>query len=138
MFKRPEELIVLILGLLWVALTYFLTASFGADTYTVLLITGLTLVWAVVCFVLWQKNLSHMIWPLFLGCLVACWWPLLDWFAIKDFIIPGAESQAIVVAKPWYAGWTFKIILALIPVGLGYFIKLKRARQNKIKTASSF
>lgn len=138
MFKRPEELIVFVLGLLWVAFTYFLTTYLGADTYTSLVITGFTLLWAVVCFVLWQRDLSRMIWPCFLGLLVACWWPLLDWFAVKDFILPGAESQAIVVAKPWYAGWTFKIILALIPVAFGYFVKFKRARQNKIDTASSF
>ena len=138
MFKRPEEFIVFVLGLLWVAFTYFLTTYFGANTYTSLVITGFTLLWAVVCFVLWQRDLSRMIWPWFLGLLVACWWPFLDWFAIKDFIVPGAESQAIVVAKPWYASWTFKIILALIPVALGYFIKFKRARQTKIDTASSF
>lgn len=138
MFKRPEELIVFVLGLLWVVLTYFLTSYLGADTYTSLVITGFTLLWAVVCFMLWQRDLSRMIWPWFLGLLVACWWPLFDWFAVKDFIETGAESQAIVVAKPWYASWTFKIILALIPVALGYFIKFKRARQAKINTSSSF
>lgn len=138
MFKRPEELIVFVLGLLWVAFTYFLTAYLGADTYTSLLITGFTLLWAVVCFVLWQRDLSRMVWPCFLGLLAACWWPLLDWFAVKDVIVPGMESEAIVVAKPWYAGWTFKIILALIPVALGYFVKFKRARRTRIDTASSF
>lgn len=36
MFKRPEEIIVLILAVLWIAGTYFLAALFGADAYTVL------------------------------------------------------------------------------------------------------
>ncbi|MCP1660222.1 hypothetical protein [Neisseria perflava] len=138
MFKRPEELIVLILAVLWIVLTYFLAAYTGAAAYTVLLISVLTAVWAVVCFFLWQRGLSRLIWPLFLGALVACWWPWLDWYAVKDFIAPGAESQAIVVAKPWYAGWTFKIILAAIPVALGYAFKWKRARQTKISINSSF
>ena len=138
MFKRPEEIIVLVLGLLWVVLSYFLAGYLGADTGTTLMITGLTLIWAAVCFILWQRNLSRPIWPLFLGFLVACWWPFLDWFAIKDLIVPGAESQAIVVAKPWYASWTFKNILALIPVALGYFVKFRTARKQKITAASSF
>lgn len=138
MFKRPEEIIVLVLAALWVALTYFTATYIGTNVYTIFLITGLTLAWAVICFILWQRNLSGAIWPFFLGCLVACWWPILDWFAIKDFIVPGAESQTLVIAKPWYAGWTFKIILATIPVILGYVFKWKRARQRQFEQASSF
>lgn len=138
MFKRPEELIVLILALLWVALTYFTAAYFIADNYTVLLITSLTFVWAVVCFVIWQRNLSRMVWPLFLGALVACWWPLLDWLAVKDILLAGAQNDAILVAKPWYAGWTFKLILAAVPVLAAYFVKWKRAKQRKLNSASSF
>ena len=49
MFKRPEEIIVLVLAVIWVVLTYFIAAFLGADTYTIFLITGLTLVWAGVC-----------------------------------------------------------------------------------------
>ncbi|QEY24676.1 hypothetical protein [Neisseria animalis] len=134
MFKRPEELIVLVLALLWVALTYFGSASFGADAATVFLITGLTLAWAAVCFLLWQRNLSRMIWPLFLGALAACWWPLLDWYAVKD--IPAAGN--IPTDTPWYAGWTFKGILAAIPVIIGYLAKWKRARRLKREQAANF
>lgn len=70
MFKRPEEIIVLILAVLWIAGTYFLAALFGADAYTVLKITALTLLWSAASFLLWQKNLSRHIWPLLLGCLL--------------------------------------------------------------------
>ncbi|MCD0217583.1 hypothetical protein LN386_26860, partial [Enterobacter hormaechei subsp. steigerwaltii] len=63
MFKRPEEIIVLILAVLWIAGTYFLAALFGADAYTVLKITALTLLWSAASFLLWQKNLSRHIWP---------------------------------------------------------------------------
>ena len=65
MFKRPEEIIVLVLAVLWVVLTYFLAAYCGADAYTVILITGLTLVWAAVCFRFWQKGWERNIWPVF-------------------------------------------------------------------------
>lgn len=56
MFKRPEEIIVLILAVLWIAGTYFLAALFGADAYTVLKITALTLFWSAASFLLWQKK----------------------------------------------------------------------------------
>lgn len=64
----------------------------------------------------------------FLGCLVACWWPMLDWLAVKDIIVPNSEAAAIVVAKPWYAGWIFKSFLALLPVVAGYAFKWKKSR----------
>ena len=119
MFKRPEEIIVLVLALLFVALTYFVAAFLGADAYTVLLITGLTLVWAAVCFYLWQRNLSGRVWPLFAAALVACWWPMLDWWA-------GSEGA-------WYAGWTVKILLAAAPAALLYAWKYKRAQKAALR-----
>ena len=42
MFKRPEEIIVLILALLWVVLSYYIAAILISDAYTILLITVLT------------------------------------------------------------------------------------------------
>lgn len=128
MFKRPEEIIVLVLAVLWVVLTYFLAAFCGADAYTVMLITGLTLIWTAVCFRFWQKGWERKIWPVFLGSLVVCWWPMLDWLAVKDIIVPNSEAAAIVVAKPWYADWIFKSFLALLPVVAGYAFKWKRSR----------
>ena len=83
MFKRPEEIIVLVLALLWVALSYYFAAILISDAYTILLITVLTFVWAAICFLLWQRNLSRHIWPLFLGSLVACWWPYFTWLASR-------------------------------------------------------
>ena len=118
------------LPLFWVVLTYFIAAFLGADTYTIFLITGLTLVWAGVCFRLWQINLSRNIWPLFLGSLVMCWWPYLDWYAIKDIVVPASGGEAIIVTKPWYASWTFKFILSMIPVALGYSFKWKQAKKR--------
>ena len=50
MFKRPEEIIVLILALLWVGLSYYFAAILISDAYTILLITVLTFVWAAICF----------------------------------------------------------------------------------------
>ena len=135
MFKRPEELIMLVLAVLWVILTYFLCGYFGVPAQTSLLIAALTLIWAAASFSLWQRNYSRLIWPVLLGLLVACWWPFLDWYAVKDIVVPGMEHQAIIVNKPWYAGWTFKFILALIPICAGYFFKWKNSRKSKTSPA---
>ena len=129
MFKRPEEFIMAILAALWVVLTYFLADYFGAPTHTVLLITALTLIWAIVFFIVWQRNVSRLVWPLFLGLLVACWWPFLDWYAVSDILVPGASTDTIMISKPWYATWTFKLIIAAIPVLLGYAFKWKMKRK---------
>jgi len=118
MFKRPEEIIVLILALLWVALSYYFAAILISDAYTILLITVLTFVWAAICFLLWQRNLSRHIWPLFLGSLVACWWPYFTWLASD------------VPEGTWYSGWTFKSIIALIPVVAAYIFKWKQRKKN--------
>lgn len=131
MFKRPEEILVLILAICWLVCTYFLAAYLGADAYTVLTITGLTLLWAAASFKLWQRNLSRHIWPLFLGFLVACWWPYLDWLAVKDIAVSDSGSQAVLIAKPWYASWTFKIILALIPTAAAYAFKWKQSKKRR-------
>ncbi|MDO4641152.1 MAG: hypothetical protein Q4A84_05545 [Neisseria sp.] len=130
MFKRPEELIMAVLAALWVVLTYFLAGYIGAPTQTALLIAALTLIWAGVFFMLWQRGHSAWSWPVFLGLLVACWWPALDWYAIRNLVAAGVASETIVIGKPWYASWTFKIILAVVPVVLGYGFKWKIARKK--------
>lgn len=132
MFKRPEEIIVFILALLWVGLSYYLAAFLGADAYTVIKITVFTLIWAAVCFRLWQRNLSSNIWPLMLGFLTACWWPYLDWLAVKDIIAPDTQNQTIVITRPWYAGWLFKSLTALVPVCAGYAFKWRQNRKRKL------
>lgn len=136
MFKRPEELIVLVLALCWVGLTYFAAAAFTGDTYTTLLISGLTLAWALVCFALWQRNLSRLIWPLFIGTLVACWWPLLDWFAFKDYA--DSTQEALAIDAPWYTGWTFKLILAIVPTLFAFYWRWQRARRRRLAEAANF
>lgn len=130
MFKRPEELIMVVLAALWVVLTFFLASYFGAPTYTALLIAALTLIWGAVFFMLWQRNKTAWLWPVFLGLLVACWWPFLDWYAVRDLVAAGVANETILVAKPWYATWTFKIIAAVIPVVLGYGMKWKTSRKE--------
>ena len=134
MLKRPEEFIMAILAALWVVLTYFIADYLGAATHTALLISALTLIWALVFFILWQRNITHLIWPVFLGLLVACWWPFLDWYAVSDILVPGASSETIVIAKPWYATWTFKMIIAAIPVLAGYAVKWKFKRKAPISS----
>lgn len=135
MLSRPEEFIMAILAGLWVVLTYFLASYTDMPTHTALLITVLSLVWVIVFFLLWQRNRIRLLWPIFLGLLVACWWPALDWLAIKDVLAPGAMGETIVISKPWYATWTAKLIYAAIPMLMGYVVmwKLKtRPAQHQI------
>ncbi|MCP2041385.1 putative neutral ceramidase superfamily lipid hydrolase [Neisseria sp. HSC-16F19] len=121
MLNRPEELIMAVLAGLWVVLTYLLADYIGIHTHTALLITALSLIWAAVFFMLWQRSRIRWIWPLFLGLLVACWWPALDWLAVKDIAMDNADGL-IVLSRPWYATWTAKLIYAAIPILIGYII----------------
>ena len=137
MFKRPEELIMAVLAALWVVFTYFLASYFGAPAQTALLITTLTLIWAALFFGLWQRGHTGAIWPIFLGLLVACWWPFIDWYAISGFVTPESVNETIVLNRPWYDTWTAKIIWALIPTVLGYVYKWKRSRRTVPTTFSA-
>ncbi|EFE48845.1 hypothetical protein NEIELOOT_02436 [Neisseria elongata subsp. glycolytica ATCC 29315] len=80
---------------------------------------------------LWQRDRIRLIWPLFLGLLTACWWPLLDWYAVSKFVGPGAVADTIVINKPWFASWTFKIVLALVPTVAAYAVKYKHYRNHR-------
>lgn len=136
MLSKPEEFIMAVLASLWVVLTYFMASYAGMPVHTALLITVLTLLWALVLFLLWQRNRTRLLWPVFLGLLVACWWPALDWLAVKDLLIPGVESSTIILNLPWYATWTAKLIYALLPILGGYAMmwKLKYHRSNRDQT----
>ena len=131
--RKPEEFIIAVIGILWVILSYFIADYLGAPTQPPLLICVLSLLWVIVAFAVWQRHWMDWVWPVFLGLLVACWWPLLDWLAIKDIILPSANTDTIVIAKPWYDTWTFKIILSIVPMLIGYAAKwrLSSARKSR-------
>ena len=57
--------------------------------------------------------------------------PLLDWYAVSKFVEPGAVADTIVINKPWFASWTFKIILALVPTVAAYAVKYKHYRNHR-------
>lgn len=137
MFDRPEEILMAVLAALWVVATYVLASFFGASFKYIWLITGLTGIWALVSFLLWQADRAHLLWPILLGLLVACWWPYLDWIAIRN-IGPSAADVGgmIVLQKPWFASWTFKLILSALPIIGGYCWKFHALRQRKLKGLS--
>ena len=112
--KKPEEIIMAVLAALWVILTYFVLTYIGAHLETSLTITGLTLLWCVVAFVFWQKNLMAWLWPVFIGLLIACWWPFWD----------------------WYATWAFKFAIAIVPTLIAYFAAWKLAQKRKQKAVT--
>lgn len=131
MLNRPEELIMAILAGLWVVLTYFACAYMGMPTDTCLLITLFTLIWGIVFFLMWQRGQTCLIWPVFLGLLVACWWPSLNWLASKDIVMPDNSASTVIINLPWYATWTAKLIYSLIPIIAGYAWKIKRHYNKK-------
>ena len=84
MFKRPEEILLILVGIAFLAITYFLAgwATAASLKYT-LMITGGTLLWLVVFFWLWTHEKAFLCYPVLLGLFVACWCPWLDWFALR-------------------------------------------------------
>ena len=76
--KRPEEVIMAVLGALFVVLTYAAASYFGAQGQTALLVAALTLIVLLPAFLLWQRNRAAWLWPCLLGLLAACWWPYFD------------------------------------------------------------
>lgn len=135
MFDRPEEILMAVLAALWIVVTYVLVSFFGASAKYIWMITGLTAVWSLVSFLLWQGNRTHLLWPVLLGLLVACWWPYLDWLVVRG-VAPAAaagNTDIIVLQKPWYASWPFKLILAALPVIGGYAWKIHATRQRRLK-----
>ena len=120
--KRPEEVIMAVLGALFVVLTYAAASYFGAQGQTALLVAALTLIVLLPAFLLWQRNRAAWLWPCLLGLLAACWWPYFD--ARGEQSLPVGllqqDAAAAVSALPWYAGWTFKLIFAALPVLAGY------------------
>ncbi len=128
--RKPEEFIFGIIGVLWVILTFYLAYSAAAPMPITLLITTLTIIWCFITFKFWQKAWLGYVWPIFLGLLVACWWPMLDWLPAKDFVMATGQD-ALLLVKPWYATWTFKIIMAILPVLIGYGISWKISHSRK-------
>lgn len=134
MFDRPEEILMAVLAALWVVVTYVLASLLGASAKYIWLITGLTGVWSLVAFLLWQGNRTHLLWPILLGLLTACWWPYLDWLVLRDIAPAAADASGVLVLqKPWYASWTFKLILSVLPILAGYAWKFHASRQRKLK-----
>ena len=130
MMNKPEEVIMACLAALWVVITYVLIRFTGAQWSYVLMVTGFTAVWAFVAFVLWQAGRIEKIYPLLIGALVAFWWPLLDWFSVRG-VVATPTSEVVMLVKPWYASWWFKLVLAVAPVVLGYVRMWRKMQKPK-------
>lgn len=128
MFQKPEELIMAVLGTLWVIATYYLSAyATDASFKYVMMITSFTMVWTIMAFFLWKTNHYQYLWPILLGLLSACWWPWLDWFAISS--IPN-DVEVLIIQKPWYASWRFKLVLSVSIIIMGYLFMWRRHRKQ--------
>lgn len=131
MFNKPEELIMAILFVLWVGLNYMAAAyATGASVKYVLLITGFTTLWSLVSFLLWQAGRVNGLYPILVGAWVACWWPWLDWFAVRGVVPTG---DILVVVKPWYASWWFKLMLTALPIVGGYAYRWRQLQKPNFR-----
>ena len=130
MFNKPEELIMAVLAGLWVVASYFLAGFTGASAKYVFLITGLTLGWSALSFTVWRADRLSAWWPVLLGLMAACWWPWLDWLVVRG-VVPESSNGVIVLNKPWYASWTFKLTVSLLIAAAGYAYKWQRGRRRR-------
>lgn len=130
MLNKPEEFIMAILFVIWVGLTYYAAAyATGASVKYVLLITIWTALWSVVSFLLWRAGKVGVLYPVLAGALVACWTPWLDWFAVRGVV----GNDMLVINKPWYASWFFKMLLVLVPTVGGYIYQWRKAQKPNFR-----
>ncbi|KDN13178.1 MAG: hypothetical protein J6578_05305 [Snodgrassella sp.] len=128
MLNKPEEFIMAVLAGIWVAITFIICRYLQLPTDTGLLVTTLTLIWALVFFLLWQRGRTSNIWPVFLGLLVMCWWRAI-YYSSTEIILNNDNSTSTLVH--WYGSWTALIIYALIPLIAGYGFKWWQHKRRK-------
>lgn len=117
-----------VLAGIWVAITFIICRYLQLPTDTGLLVTTLTLIWALVFFLLWQRGRTSNIWPVFLGLLVMCWWRAI-YYSSTEIILNNDNSTSTLVH--WYGSWTALIIYALIPLIAGYGFKWWQHKRRK-------
>ena len=86
MLNKPEEFIMAVLAGIWVVITFIICRYLHLPTDTGLLVTTLTLIWALVFFLLWQRGRTCKIWPVFLGLLVCAGGVLFTTLLLKLFL----------------------------------------------------
>lgn len=128
MLNKPEEFIMAVLAGIWVAITFIICRYLQLPTDTGLLVTTLTLIWALVFFLLWQRGRTSNIWPVFLGLLVMCWWRAI-YYSSTEIILNNDNSTSTLVHL--YGSWTALIIYALIPLIAGYGFKWWQHKRRK-------
>lgn len=113
MLNKPEEFIMAVLAIVWIVITFFITRYINLTYQAGLMVTGLTLLWALCFFLLWRRDWTRFVWPLFLGLFVACWLP-----ALHDYSWQVSPDNVLIA--PWYVSKYFQIILVSLPIVLGY------------------
>ncbi|MFH4354809.1 MAG: hypothetical protein WDW20_04470 [Neisseriaceae bacterium] len=131
MTKKPEEIILAALGIVWMFASYFLARYLGMDIGTSIQLLLYNAVWVIFFYSVWKNAFLYLTWPVFLGAFIAAWTPLLDGYA--QLHKPGSvTTQSLSWAcapLPWYATWYFKFILVMSVVFIGYLILLIKNRK---------
>ena len=133
MFQEPEDFILAAFAIVWTGVTFLLCKQFiGMDISGSLKVTIATGVLLAALFVAWQMGVFRK-WflPFVAGAFVACWYPLLDWIAIKKHLPQGLTADTpIIFNAPWYASWTFKLSLTAAVIVAGFvWLWVKRKKQ---------
>ena len=133
MFQEPEDFILAAFAIVWTGVTFLLCKQFiGMDISGSLKVTIATGVLLAALFVAWQMGVFRK-WflPFVAGAFVACWYPLLDWIAIKKHLPQGSTADTpIIFNAPWYASWAFKLSLtAAVIVASGIWLWVKGKKQ---------
>lgn len=123
MFQEPEDFLLAAFAIVWTGVTFLLCKQFIAMDFSgSLKVTIATGVLLTALFVAWQMGVWRK-WflPLIAGAFIACWYPLLDWIAIKKHLPQGVVANTpIVFNAPWYASWTFKLSLTAAVMVVGF------------------
>ncbi|MBN3859190.1 hypothetical protein GKC56_01360 [Neisseriaceae bacterium PsAf] len=130
MFKKPEEIIIAILGVIWIVATYFINYWLGVNNDITVQIVLYNIVWVIATFLVWKNEKIYLTWPVFLGLFVAAWTPLLTWYAQKSAGYDIQTTDLICTQMPWFATWYFKFGLVLAVIVIGYIILLIQNRKK--------
>ncbi|QRN41691.1 MAG: hypothetical protein GKC53_06230 [Neisseriaceae bacterium] len=130
MFKKPEEIIIAILGIVWIILCYFINRWLVVSNDITVQIILYNIVWVITTFLVWKNEKIYLTWPIFLGLFVTAWTPLLTWYAQKSAGYDIQTANLMCIQMPWFATWYVKFGLVLAVMFIGYIILLIKNRKK--------
>ncbi len=126
---KPEEIILAILGVLFIGgMAYFIHGYYALPLPFGLYSSLSIALWTITLFMLWKYNALTWLWPIWVGLFVACWFPLLGYWAQST---AAGQTDAFLLTTPWYDTWTTKIILFVAPTLIAYYAAYRLYQKKK-------